>query len=1388
MFRTWVRHHRLTDRRKSPPLSRLAALESRLAPATLTFRDGVDGYAGTQDTVLYSLNAGTNFGNDTLVSVDAQDSGGARQGLIRFDGIFGTGPNQIPLGSTITSASLTVWNPNESDANATIGLYRMAIPWGESTATWFSLNNGVRNDGSDAAAILDAKFPAQGKNSFLSTGDLRATLQDWANGADNHGWAIFNDTSNGWDFHSSENANVSQRPELRVDFEPPDPVGGGLFAIAQSEYLVNESGGNLVVTVQRVGGASGTAGVTLETVDNGTAVGGSDYTKTAKVLSFAPNVLRQTVTIPIVNDTLIEGAETFGLQLADATGTGQLGGFGTAIVTILDNDALLNEINVNPPGTDNPFEYIELRGTPNASLAGVYLIQLEGDSSAGPGTVDVSISLASAKFGANGLLVLKSPSGGFAISAETAVLTSSVFDTADGGLENGSSTFLLVRSSTPIAVNDDLDIDDNGLLELPGDAAILDNIGWTDGGSSDKVYNGLILTPVSSRVAAASRFAANDTASNASAWFGGNHLETTNDAVTYNLTQSTGNTPPGAKLTPGAVNGVPTSFAFAKADYAVDETGGSIVITVNRLGDTSGLATVEYKLVGTTATAGSDYVDATGKLTFAAEEVTRTFTVTVLDDAVAEADEIVTAVLFNPQSGFQAALGNPASTAITIIDNEATRATFQDGVNGYTGAQDTYISGVNPFVNFGAEPLVTVDAGSKSNWGLIRFTDLLGQIPEGAKILGASLTVDITNSTVFGATISLHRMLADWDENASTWESMVNGVLPDDVEAVIAAETTFPGGSGGFGATTIPNLGAAVQSWIDGGQANNGWVILSNNDDAVAFVSSDETDPTKLASRPKLSVSYIPPVGGGFVQFASGSVTVNESAGTATVKVTRNGGTGPADVNFAVTAGTATAADATLVSGKLSFTGTQTVQSFTIPITNDSLIEGSETLNLTLSSPTGAVLGPTPTAVLTIRDDDFDANLRLNEVLTNPPGTDQSYEFVELTGTAKSQSGVVYVVAFRGNGSSARGLSDAVWSLDGVASGTNGLTMIRAASGGHGAAAGTTVVASPRFDLGGPGLTNDSLSLFLIHSPDSVFSTGFDFDWNNDGSLDLPTGATVLDSVGWTDNGLNSVAYGAVNLTQFGYTPDAASRSSKNLAANDPSAWYGGDVIGADNTALAYDPATDKSFNLAVGGPLVTPGSTNYPVPPQVAEFTVGDGTAQRSKVAGLTVTFNTVVNFAGPVASAFEVNRTGPTTGPLAGPTGPVGLIATADTNSGRTVVTITFTGSMVELTGSLKDGNYTFRVFSANVSDSGGQALDGDGDGSAGGDYNQPGGLRRLYGDSNGDGAVNFTDFLVFRSAFGTSVGNPAYLDYLNSNADANIDFTDFLQFRTRFGTSLI
>jgi len=109
------------------------------------------------------------------------------------------------------------------------------------------------------------------------------------------------------------------------------------------------------------------------------------------------------------------------------------------------------------------------------------------------------------------------------------------------------------------------------------------------------------------------------------------------------------------------------------------------------------------------------------------------------------------------------------------------------------------------------------------------------------------------------------------------------------------------------------------------------------------------------------------------MQFSATGFVVNENAGNVTVSVTRSGDTTNAStINYATTNGSATQpSDYTSTSGTLQFASGETVKTFVIPIVDDSLVEGNETINVVLSSPAGGAVEGSPfSSTITILDDD----------------------------------------------------------------------------------------------------------------------------------------------------------------------------------------------------------------------------------------------------------------------------------------------------------------------------------------------------------------------------------------------------------------------------------
>lgn len=243
----------------------LASAWSGAAPVVL--QQGLNGYAGTDDTFLFQNYAGLTTGGTGNINAGGWVGGAgttAERGLIRFD-------LSSLAGQTITSASLTLTSTGQIVDHAwsdTLTLYRVSdankawvggteyanAPGSNGYATWANLNEndvpgsavawagsaGLMTAGTDyiatplaTAAISSAD--AIGTQYTLTFADA-AFLNDWAtNPSNNAGFLLvlpggevarMQEVS----FASAQADTASARPQLSVVV--PEPISLGLFATA----------------------------------------------------------------------------------------------------------------------------------------------------------------------------------------------------------------------------------------------------------------------------------------------------------------------------------------------------------------------------------------------------------------------------------------------------------------------------------------------------------------------------------------------------------------------------------------------------------------------------------------------------------------------------------------------------------------------------------------------------------------------------------------------------------------------------------------------------------------------------------------------------------------------------------------------------------------------------------------------------------------------------------------------------------------------------------------------------------------------------------------------------------------------------------------------------
>lgn len=110
----------------------------------------------------------------------------------------------------------------------------------------------------------------------------------------------------------------------------------GAFDFDLTTQDLYEDIGNVALTITRSGGTDGEVTVNYATVD-GTATAGVDYTASSATLTFATGETTKTVYIPILNDAIIDGGESFSVILSSPTNGARLGAQANTVLTLNDS-------------------------------------------------------------------------------------------------------------------------------------------------------------------------------------------------------------------------------------------------------------------------------------------------------------------------------------------------------------------------------------------------------------------------------------------------------------------------------------------------------------------------------------------------------------------------------------------------------------------------------------------------------------------------------------------------------------------------------------------------------------------------------------------------------------------------------------------------------------------------------------------------------------------------------------------------------------------------------------------------------------------------------------------------------------------------------------------
>jgi len=463
--------------------------------------------------------------------------------------------------------------------------------------------------------------------------------------------------------------------------------GSGSFQFSSANYQVNENATNIVITIERLGGTSGTNAdnsgdifVPFYTGD-GSAVAGINYTAITNNLDFPEGEVVETVTIPVFDDGVVTTNLIANLYLGTPFTAGDVENIPTAQLTIINDDSTISFSSAT---------YL----VPKNILSGVAAINIIRSGA----TYGTSTALFSTTTGTATPITDYTP-----VTQEPVIFAPGVSNITvtvpinNNNLPEGDRTIGLqlsgITGSFPISpTNAVLTIHDT--VTAPGQFAFsASNYNVTEGGGSG--YTTVMITVVRTNGSLGSisvPFATQDgtalgglkyIATNGVLNFTGNSSQsfpveivntTTAEGPEYfnvvlsNPSAGSLTSPSNATVTILNTN---TGIAFGSPTYAFTEptnliNNGTLYLSVVRFNNTTGVTTVNYSTTNGTAVAGINFVGVTnGLLTFQPGVSVTNIPIGTIYDPLVTGDLTFTVGLFNP-SGAQ--LTSPATATITDHD------------------------------------------------------------------------------------------------------------------------------------------------------------------------------------------------------------------------------------------------------------------------------------------------------------------------------------------------------------------------------------------------------------------------------------------------------------------------------------------------------------------------------------------------------------------------------------------------------------------------------------------------------------------------------------------------------------------------------------------------
>jgi hypothetical protein len=440
---------------------------------------------------------------------------------------------------------------------------------------------------------------------------------------------------------------------------------------------------------------------------------------------------------------------------------------------------------------------------------------------------------------------------------------------------------------------------------------------------------------------------------------------------------------------------------FSQPTYSVLEDAVSAVITVTL--DTAALqtATVNYATSNGTALAGVDYTATSGTLTFAAGEMSKTFQVPIIDNAIAGGNKTVNLTLSSP---VHMILGTQSTAVLTIIDDDQALVMFDPGsfeVNEADGTATISVILTSPILTEATVDYATSDGTAQA---VVDYTATSGTLTFAAGETSKTFQVPIIDDTLFELDETVHLTLSNPSVNIALGTPNDTAILTikdnDTMPDVMFSDTSYPVMENAGSATitvVLSNPSGAISEvhyqTTDGTAiaptdytATSGILTFAPGETSKTFtvpivdnavfgpqkslnlVLSDPSNVTLTAPTASLLINNDDPMP--ILQLSKAKYTATESSGKATITVTLNSASGQtASIDYATSNGSAIAGiDYKAVSDTLTFLPGETSKTIIVVIIKNNIPQPKRTFYLTLSNPVFDTLGTPSMATVTIDD------------------------------------------------------------------------------------------------------------------------------------------------------------------------------------------------------------------------------------------------------------------------------------------------------------------------------------------------------------------------------------------------------------------------------------